>query len=81
MDNENDIFVTNGSEFSVAKVALDGIDRGALGKGELRRFDNVDDGMHTIEVFRFADDTTPCDSHTTDYLGGSDDDYWVARCE
>ena len=81
MDEENDIFVTNVSGCSLARITLDGQDRGPFSEGETRKFDDVSDGVHTLLAFERSGDTEPCDSHTTDNLNGGEDDYWTCRCD
>ncbi len=81
LDDENDIIVTNGSGCSLASITLDGVDKGAIGNGETRKFDNVNDGVHVLEAFHLVGDTESCDSHTTDDLKGNDDDFWLIECD
>lgn len=80
VDDENDILVFNGSGCSLAVVTLDGVDKGAIGAGETRTFDDVSDGVHHLGAFRHGSDDDPCDTHTTEDLDGNDNEYWTIQC-
>lgn len=79
-DDDNDIFITNASGCSLARITLDGVDKGPLGRGETRTLKNVKDGVHHLEAFRDSSEPEACDSHTTENLRGNDDDYWLVQC-
>jgi hypothetical protein len=81
VDDENDIIVTNGSGCFLEVLSLDGIDRGSIEVAQTRRFDDVSDGVHELAAYRLESEFAPCDEHTTDFLDGDDDDFWVIECD
>lgn len=79
-DDENDIVVLNGSGCALARLVLDGVDRGAIGNAEVREFEDVSDGVHFLQAFRDGNDLLACDTHETEDLDGDEDDHWTIQC-
>ena len=79
-DNNNDILIRNVSEFDLY-IMIDSEERGYLNNDAVTRtmWDNIPDGIHTIQAFYNTDYTQLHCEVVTDMLTGGEDFYWYLK--